>query len=158
LITLTIAATIGFVSLLNCYFVQSDVLIVDEWNDPPEWNYTATLRAGFWQKCASKWWQCHCFRETCNTILPASLPCHLDFWLVLLAFYMLALRPITCKPYSKNRIRILCSAVVFAFVSQVVTFAMFGREICKENDCFLGGGGIVSIIAAVLYLISAVTV
>ncbi len=102
--------------------MQSDVLIVDEWNDPPEWNYTA------------------------------------DFWLVLLAFYMLALRPITCKPYSKNRIRILCSAVVFAFVSQVVTFAMFGREICKENDCFLGGGGIVSIIAAVLYLISAVTV
>ncbi len=71
---------------------------------------------------------------------------------------MLALRPITCKPYSKNRIRILCSAVVFAFVSQVVTFAMFGREICKENDCFLGGGGILSIIAAVLYLISAVTV
>jgi hypothetical protein len=56
-------------------------------------------------------------------------------------------------------IRILGSAVVvFAFVSQLITFAMFGTDFCEENDCSLGWGGVFSIIAAVLYLISAVTI
>jgi hypothetical protein len=54
---------------------------------------------------------------------------------------MVALWPITCKPYSKKWIRILCTAVLFAFVSQLITFAMFGKEICKENDCVLHWGG-----------------
>jgi hypothetical protein len=33
---------------------------------------------------------------------------------------MVALWPITCKPYSKKWIRILCSAVVLPFVLQLV--------------------------------------
>ncbi len=50
LITLTIATTICFIGLLNCFFVQLDILIVDEWNGPPEWNCECRILA----KCASK--------------------------------------------------------------------------------------------------------
>jgi hypothetical protein len=59
---------------------------------------------------------------------------------------MVALWPITCKPYSKKWIRILCSAVVLAFVLQLVAIVV---------GCI---GGRVSVVAAVLYLISAVTI
>jgi peptidoglycan/LPS O-acetylase OafA/YrhL len=58
---------------------------------------------------------------------------------------MVALWPITCRPYSKKRIRILCSCIVIAFVLQLVAVVV-------------GCVGAFSIVAAVLYLISAATV
>jgi hypothetical protein len=58
---------------------------------------------------------------------------------------MVALWPITCTPYSKKWIRILCSAVVLAFVLQLIAVVA-------------GCVGGFSIVAAVLYLISAVTI
>jgi hypothetical protein len=58
---------------------------------------------------------------------------------------MVALWPITCTPYSKKWIRSLCSSILSAFVLQLLAI-------------ILDWAGIFSIIATVLYLISALTV
>eukprot|EP00544_Gedaniella_sp_CCMP2646_P006369 CAMPEP_0202483466 /NCGR_PEP_ID=MMETSP1361-20130828/2707_1 /ASSEMBLY_ACC=CAM_ASM_000849 /TAXON_ID=210615 /ORGANISM="Staurosira complex sp., Strain CCMP2646" /LENGTH=265 /DNA_ID=CAMNT_0049111743 /DNA_START=1635 /DNA_END=2432 /DNA_ORIENTATION=- len=171
LITLTIAATVCLIGLFNCNFVQTDVLIVDGWNGPRErnvvappprppidYNYTATVRAGFWPNCGASGDRGAIVRDFQDD--PARKVA-MSFGLVACIIgiaAMAALWPITCKPFSEMWIRILGSAVVLAFVSQLITFAMFGTEICKENGCSLAWGGVFSIIAAVLFLISAVTI
>jgi len=71
---------------------------------------------------------------------------------------MIALWPITCRPYSKMWIRIISSIVIFAFVSQLITLSLLGTDFCKTFGCRLGWAGVMSIIAAILWLIGAIGV
>jgi hypothetical protein len=71
---------------------------------------------------------------------------------------MVGLWPITCKPYSAVWIHIIGGTAIFAFVSQLVTFSMFGTEYCDYYECRLGWGGIMSIVAAIMWLIGAIGV
>lgn len=71
---------------------------------------------------------------------------------------MIALWPITCKPYKMIMIRIIGCTVLLAFVCQLLILLMFGTEYCEVFGCTLGWGGALSVVAAALWLIGAVLV
>lgn len=152
-IMLCIAATLSMITLCNCDFVK------------PENASSYYYYAGFWGGCVyapyssnmsySEYQDEH--RED------SARKVAMSFGLIACIVgtgAMLALWPITCKPYKPCGIHIIGSFVVVACLSQLGTLAMLGTEYCKQSSftCKLGWGGIMSIIAAVMWLISAIGV
>jgi len=151
-ITITIAAILSMITLCNCAFVEGKNFADNEY-------YSYNYLAGFWPGCVYFYGG---YGE--SVVLFQNDPIRkvaMSFGLIACIVgtgAMIALWPITCKPYSKKWIRIISSIIMFAFVSQLITLSMLGTDYCKTFGCRLAWAGIMSIIAAILWLIGAIRV
>jgi NADH:ubiquinone oxidoreductase subunit 3 (subunit A) len=148
-IVLSIAATLSMIVLPNCTFVESKI---EPQLDPGY--YYSDYGAGFWPLCGPY----SSFEQSLHRDDP-NRKVAMSFGLIACIVgvgAMIALWPITCKPYSIGWIRFISATVVFVFASQLATLSMLGTNYCQISGCRLGWGGIMSIIAAILWLIGAV--
>lgn len=148
-IMLSVAATLSLIVLCNCYFVQ------------PEGSSKGY--AGLWGNCVysyPSWGDNFGIITLIHQDDPARVAA--AYFGIMACIFgtgsMITLWPITCRPYSRFRINVIFGAVVFAFISQFATLSMFGTKYCKENSCRLGWGGVLSIVAGWLWLVSALGV
>ena len=153
-ITLTITAILSMIVLCNCQFVEAA-------NSSDSYNY-----AGIWAGCVYSPYD----YSSSNPYSNIGFSVHQDdgarkaamsFGLIACIVgvtAMIGLWPITCRPYSKIWLKVIGGTVLFAFCSQLATLSMLGTEYCQSFGCRLGWGGIMSIIAAILWLISAIGV
>jgi hypothetical protein len=152
-IILTIAATLSMIVLCNCGFVQAV--------DTSSYTYSYDDRAGFWPGCvysSSYSSSSFSFSEYQDD---AARKVAMSFGLIACIVgvaAMIALWPITCRPYSKTWVYIIGGTVIFAFVSQLLTFAMFDTKFCQTFGCRIAWAGVMSIIAAILWLVGAIGV
>jgi len=153
---LTIAATFSMLTLVNCSFVETTIV------DDNQSYYPYSESAGFWPDCVYVPYYIDENREIELALQDdPGRKVAMSFGLIACMVgtgAMTALWPITCKAYSANWIWIICSIVVAAFFSQLVTFSMFGTDFCKDFGCRLSWGGAMSIIAAILWLVGAIGV
>jgi len=142
-ITLTLAAVLSVLPLCSCGMVRLQ-------------NDYSSLPFGFWPNCLyvySYGSKTEAFRD--DAARKASM------YFAVIAFIagtsaMIAYWPITCKTYSPRAKWIIFSMVILVFISQLLTLAIFGTDACTLLGCDLAWAGIMSIIAAVLWLIGAI--
>jgi hypothetical protein len=176
LITLVVASILSLIVLCNCKFVQ----IYSSEYIP----YSEEYYAGLWAGCVNSPKSYDSSNGTTTQGIGYSEHQEDAARKVAMTFGLLAciagvtamvgLWPITCKPYDAVWIHIIGGTVIFAFVSQLLTFSIFGTEYCNQYvcrldywdgseycqtlGCRLGWGGVMSIIAAIWWLIGALGV
>lgn len=159
-ITLTIASIFSVIVLCNCQVVETAIVgRVENYNNL--YPYSFKDSAGFWVGCV--------YYYPSSTNMPESTTFQDDrahkaamsiglFACMVGVTAMISLWPITCRPYNEIWISIIGGGVWFSFVAQLATLSMLGTQHCQAYGCRLGWAGIVSIVAAVLWFISAIGV
>jgi hypothetical protein len=150
-IMLTIAAILSMIVLCNCTFVEAD---------SSSYPYSYDF-AGIWANCVSSSYYSNNYINSSVHQDDGARKAAMSFGLIACIVgvtAMIGLWPITCRPYSMMWINIIGATVVLVFCSQLATLSMLGTEYCQAFGCRLGFGGIMSIIASILWLISAIGV
>lgn len=154
-ITLTIAVALSLVALCNCAFVQG------EHNHIYQAFYSSDFEAGLWPGCLAPSAQ-YADQEALLEAFqddPARRAAVAFGMLALLVgiiamaiYWSVVFKPLT---HTKKR-TIALLLVAFAFMSQLVTLSLFATEYCQSFGCEFAWGGIVSVTAAALWLVSAI--
>jgi hypothetical protein len=150
-IMLTIAAILSMLVLCNCRFVEAG-------NSSYSYSYDI---AGIWAGCVSSSYYSNNYMSFSVHQNDGARKAAMSFGLIACIVgvtAMIGLWPITCRPYSRMWINIIGVTIILACCSQLATLSMLGTEYCQAFGCRLGWGGIMSIIAAILWLISAIGV
>lgn len=158
--TLSIASVLSLLTLINCDFMEGDSDIADQVG------YSFSLTSGLMPACISV------PQYGADGILLDEIADDIrddPIRIVSLSFALVAcilgatmtilLWPITYKLYKTKWITAIAIVVAFCGASQLVTLIMLQSDYCKLfGPCKLSDGGIISMVAAFLWLVGAVGV